>query len=326
MKIVHCKSFGPPESLAIEEVASPIPKDNEVVVQVRATGMNFPDLLMIQGKYQFEPAFPFAPGAEISGVIKELGAEVSGFKVGDRVISLPGYGGLAEEIAITSDKVVPMPDGMDFITGSCFTMAYGTSYHALKQRADLQAGESLLVLGASGGVGLTAVELGKFMGATVIAAASTDEKLEAAKKAGADHLINYSDGVLKEKVKELTKGKGADVIYDPVGGDLFKQAMRCINWKGRLLVIGFASGDIPAAPANLVLLKGCQIVGVFFGAFAAKEPAANQQNFQELFSYFREGRLNPTISKVLPFEEFLAAFEILAQRKAIGKIVITYAC
>ncbi len=273
MKAVLCKAFGPAETLVLEEVASPEAKKNEVLMEVHAAGVNFPDTLIIEGKYQFKPPFPFSPGGEASGVVTAVGEKVSHLKVGDRVMALTGWGSFAEEVAVPGYNVMPIPASMDFASAAAFGMTYGTSMHALKQRANLQPGETLLVLGASGGVGLAAVEIGKAMGAKVIAAASSAEKLEVAKAAGADELINYSESNLKDEVKRLTGGQGADVIYDPVGGDLFDAAIRSIAWNGRLLVVGFASGRIPELPVNLPLLKGAAVVGVFWG----RSPSASHR-------------------------------------------------
>lgn len=322
MKAVLCKAYGPASSLVLEETADPVAKANEVVIDIHAAGVNFPDTLIIEGKYQVKPPFPFSPGGEAAGVVSSVGEKVKHLKVGDRVMGLTGYGSFAEKIAADAMRVLPMPDDMDYITASGFSMTYGTSMHALKQRGDLQPGETLLVLGASGGVGLAAVEIGKAMGARVIAAASSAEKLEVAKKAGADDLINYSEVSLKDAVKELTNGKGADVIYDPVGGDLFDQAVRSINWKGRLLVVGFASGRIPEFPVNLALLKGSSIVGVFWGSFAAREPPANLDNFKQLFAWHTEGKLKPLVSKTYELNEYEDALNILSSRQAVGKVVV----
>ncbi|MBL4611593.1 MAG: NADPH:quinone oxidoreductase family protein, partial [Pseudomonas sp.] len=277
---------------------------------------------IIEGKYQIKPPFPFSPGGEAAGVIASVGDKVSHLKPGDRVMGLTGYGSFAEKIAVDASRILPIPKNMDFVTAAGFSMTYGTSMHALKQRADLKPGETLLVLGASGGVGLAAVEIGKAMGARVIAAASSAEKLEVARAAGADELINYTEVSLKDAVKELTKGQGADVIYDPVGGDLFDQAVRSINWKGRLLVVGFASGRIPEFPVNLALLKGSSIVGVFWGAFAAREPQTNRENFEELFAWFSEGKLKPLVSEKFRLDQYEDALNILTSRKAVGKVVV----
>ena len=323
MKAVLCKAFGPAETLVLEEVANLEPKKTEVVLDVHAAGVNFPDSLIIEGKYQFKPPFPFSPGGEAAGVISAVGEKVSQFKVGDRVMALTGWGSFAEQVAVPAYNVLPMPAGMDFTTAAAFSMTYGTSMHALKQRGNLQTGETLLVLGASGGVGLAAVEIGKAMGATVIAAASSAEKLAVAKAAGADHLINYSEQSLKDELKTLTKGQGVDVIYDPVGGPLFEEAFRSIAWNGRMLVIGFASGEIPALPANLPLLKGAALIGVFWGAFAQRQPQDNVANFQQLFAWYGEGKLKPLVSQTFPLEKAGDAIDTLAKRKAVGKVVVT---
>ncbi|MDH0334702.1 NADPH:quinone oxidoreductase family protein [Metapseudomonas otitidis] len=323
MKAVLCKAFGPAETLVLEEVASPEPKKNEVLIDVHAAGVNFPDTLIIEGKYQFKPPFPFSPGGEAAGTVAAVGEKISHLKPGDRVMALTGWGSFAEQVAVPGYNVMPIPKGIDFNSAAAFGMTYGTSMHALKQRANLQPGETLLVLGASGGVGLAAVEIGKAMGARVIAAASSDEKLEVAKAAGADLLINYSTSSLKEKVKELTGGQGADVIYDPVGGDLFDEAIRSIAWNGRLLVVGFASGRIPELPVNLALLKGAAVVGVFWGSFAQRQPQDNLANFQQLFAWHAEGKLKPLVSQTFPLERAAEAINALGQRKAVGKVVVT---
>ncbi|PTQ68770.1 NADPH:quinone oxidoreductase family protein [Pseudomonas sp. GV071] len=322
MKAVLCKAFGPAETLVLEEVASPEPKKNEVLLDVHAAGVNFPDTLIIEGKYQFKPPFPFSPGGEAAGVVAAVGEKVTHVKPGDRVMALTGWGSFAEQVAVPGYSVMPIPAGMDFASAAAFGMTYGTSIHALKQRANLQPGETLLVLGASGGVGLAAVEIGKAMGARVIAAASSAEKLEVAKAAGADELINYSEGSLKEKLKELTGGQGVDVIYDPVGGDLFEEAFRSIAWNGRFLVVGFASGTIPSLPANLTLLKGASLVGVFWGAFAQRQPADNAANFEQLFKWFAEGKVKPLVSQTFPLTDAAGAINALGQRKAVGKVVV----
>jgi NADPH:quinone reductase len=322
MKAVLCKAFGPAETLVLEEIASPEAKKNEVLLQVHAAGVNFPDTLIIEGKYQFKPPFPFSPGGEASGVVTAVGEKVSHLKVGDRVMALTGWGSFAEEVAVPGYNVMPIPASMDFASAAAFGMTYGTSMHALKQRGNLQPGETLLVLGASGGVGLAAVEIGKAMGAKVIAAASSAEKLEVAKAAGADELINYSESNLKDEVKRLTGGQGADVIYDPVGGDLFDAAIRSIAWNGRLLVVGFASGRIPELPVNLTLLKGAAVVGVFWGSFAQRQPQDNAANFQQLFAWHAEGKLKPLVSQTFPLAQAAEAINTLGQRKAVGKVVV----
>ena len=322
MKAYVCREFGPVESHKVEEIEDPRAEAGQVVVDVKAAGVSFPDVLIVQGKYQFQPPFPFSPGGEIAGVISETGEGVVDWKVGDRVIAMTGNGGIAEKVVAFEMTLMPLPETMDFKDGAAFPLNYGTTYHALKQRGQLQAGETLLVTGAGGGVGTTAIEIGKAMGARVIAAASTDEKLGIAKNLGADEVINYSDGELKEKVKTLTDGLGADVIYDPIGGDIFMQCMRCINWKGRVLVIGFASGPIPEVPTNLALLKGCSIVGVFWGRFTGAEPEENSQNFNELFALHAEGKLKPQITKSYSLDDAAEAISSLENRKATGKVVI----
>ncbi len=322
MKAVLCNSSGPPETLVIDEIPAPAPAADEVLVDVYASALNFPDVLMIQGKYQSQPAFPFSPGGELAGVVAATGADVKDFKPGDRVFGGIGYGGFAEQAAVKSRSLRRMPEGMSFQEASGISTTYGTSYYALKQRANLQPGETLLVLGAAGGVGLAAVELGKAMGARVIAAASSAEKLAAARASGADELIDYSDGELKEKVKALTDGNGANVIYDPVGGDLFDQCMRCIGWYGRVLVIGFAAGEIPRVPINLVLLKSCQLVGVFYGAWSARSPAEAESNFREILKLYEQGQIKPLIGREYPMAEYAAAMRCLMERQAIGKVVV----
>ena len=322
MKAVLCKSCGPPENLVLETVDDPVAGNNEAVVEVYAASLNFPDGLQIRGKYQFQPPLPFTPGSEVSGLIKSVGPGLEGFAAGNRVLATPGIGGLAEQVVVKAGGLRRIPDNMDFNTAAGFAMVYTTSYHALKQRARLQAGETLLVLGAAGGVGLTAVELGKLMGARVIAAAGSDEKLEFVRQLGPDELINYGDGELREKVKALTGGRGADVIYDPVGGDLFDQCCRCINWNGRLLVIGFTSGRIPEYKANLALLKGSAMVGVFLGRFRQEEPDEYEKNFQELLDMYAQGKLHPLVTQSFPLEAYVEAFNLFTQRKAMGKVIV----
>ncbi|TNE72062.1 MAG: NADPH:quinone oxidoreductase family protein [Gammaproteobacteria bacterium] len=322
MKAILCKEYGPAEKLVIEEIASPEVKGRGVKVRVKAAGLNFPDTLIIENKYQFKPPLPFSPGGEMAGEVVEVGEKVTRFKPGDRVAGLTGYGSFAEEVVVAEDNLLPVPDGMSDEKAAAFTMVYGTSYHALKQRANIQPGETLLVLGASGGVGLATVELGKAMGAKVIAAASSAEKLEVAKAAGADEVINYSEESLKEAAKKLTKGKGVDVIYDPVGGDFTEQALRAMGWNGRHLIVGFAAGDIPKVPANLTLLKGCSVVGVFWGDFTRREPEVNAQNMVELMQLFAEGKIDPKISQVFEFDEYVEALGALTGRTATGKVVL----
>lgn len=323
MRAVLCKELGPPESLVVEEVPTPTLKPGQVLVQVGACGVNFPDTLIIQGKYQHKPELPFSPGGEIAGEVIEMADDVTSVKKGDRVIALCGHGGFAEQIAIDASRLVPIPDEMDYITASAFLLTYGTSYHALKQRANIQPGETLLVLGAAGGVGLAAVQLGKAMGAKVIAAASTADKLELAKSNGADELINYTEEDFRGRLKEITDGKGVDVVYDPVGGDLFEPAVRSTGWNGRILVVGFAGGYIPKLPVNLTLLKGSSVVGVFWGEFTRRQPADSAQNNKELMEMFLQGKVKPHVSQTFPLERAADALNVLQNRQAKGKLVIT---
>ncbi len=322
MKAIVCKTYGPPENLVLEEIDDPVAAENEAVVQIYSASLNFPDGLQIQGKYQFQPPMPFTPGSEVGGIITSVGAGIQDFSVGDRVMATPGIGGLAEQVAVKADGLRKIPDSMDFKTAAGFAMIYTTSYYALKQRAQLQPGETLLVLGASGGVGLAAVELGKLMGAKVIAAASSDEKLDFVNRLNPDALLNYGDGELKERVKELTGGAGADVIYDPIGGDLFDQSCRCINWNGRLLVVGFASGRIPQYKANLALLKGSSMVGVFLGRFRKEDPAEYEKNFAELLGMYDEGKLKPIVTESFAMTDFVDAFNVFTERKVMGKVTL----
>ena len=322
MKAILCKSYGPPENLVFEEVEDLSPGEGDALVEVYAAALNFPDTLQIAGKYQYQPPFPFIPGSEAGGTIKELGPNVKGFDKGDRVMANPGIGAMAEQVCVPVSGLRKIPDSMSFQTASGFPMVYTTSYYALKQRANLKPGETLLVLGASGGVGVTAVELGKLMGAQVIAGASSEEKLEFARKAGADLLVNYSDGDLKTKIKDLTNGKGADVIYDPGGGDLFDQATRCINWNGRILVVGFASGRIPEYKANLALLKGASMVGVFLGRWMEEEPEAYDGNMDELLEFFKQGNIKPALYQSFNMSDFVSAFNVFKERKVMGKVTL----
>jgi NADPH2:quinone reductase len=324
MKAVVCKQYGPPEALVYEEVPAPALGPGQVRIAVRAAGVNFPDLLIIKGEYQFKPPPPFVPGAEVAGDVVELGEGASGLSVGDRVIAMTIWNGFAEQVVVPAEACLRLPARMGYEVGAGFAMAYGTSYHALVQRGRLRAGETLLVLGAAGGVGAAAVEIGQLLGARVIAAAGSDDKLAALRAAhGVTDTINYSAGPIKDRVRELTGSRGADVIYDPVGGDLFEQCLRAINWDGRLLVIGFAGGTIPQVRANLVLLKGCAVVGVFWGAFATGDPAANRANFAELFRWYEESRLKPQPPRLFPLERASEALQAIAARKIVGKAVLT---
>jgi len=323
MKAVLCKQFGPPESLVVEELPSPRAGAGEVVVSVRAASLNFPDVLIIQNKYQFKPPLPFSPGSELAGLVKEVGEGVRGYKPGDRVLAVTTYGAFAEEVKVDAGRLVPIPAGMDFNSAAAFLMTYGTSDHALRDRAQLRAGETLLVLGAAGGVGLSAVEIGKALGARVIACASSADKLEVCRQHGADDAINYTTEDLRERIKELTGGKGVDVVYDPVGGPYTEPALRSTGWRGRLLVIGFTAGEIPKIPLNLPLLKGSSIVGVFWGEFARREPKAFAASIGQLGAWFREGKLKPHVSQTFPLEQAVEALKLMAARKVKGKVVLT---
>lgn len=324
MKALLCKEHGPPDRLVLEEVDEPPLSKGTVRIAVHAAGVNFPDVLIIQGKYQFQPPLPFSPGGEVAGEVIEVGDGVERFEVGDRVIALTGWNGFAEQVVAPIDKVFPIPDAMDFQTAAVFGMTYGTVIHALVQRGQLVEGETLVVHGATGGVGTAAIEIGKALGARVIATGGKKGKLDVLAKEYdlADVVDTSAETPLKDQIKKLTKGRGADVIFDPVGGEVFEQSLRCINWNGRLLVVGFASGTIPAAKANLVLLKGSSIVGVFWGAFTAKEPALNAKNFEQLFAWHAEGKLEPRISHRFPLAEGGRAIEALMNREVIGKAVI----
>jgi NADPH2:quinone reductase len=316
--------------MVVQDIPSPTAGKGQVVVTVKACGINFPDVLMIQDKYQFKPALPFSPGGEIAGVIKEAGEGVGNVKVGDKVIVSIGSGGLAEEALADASRCVPMPASLDFAVASSFFVTYGTSYHALQDRAHLKPGETLVVLGAAGGVGLSAVELGKAMGAKVVAGASSAEKVALAKAHGADEGFVYPAGrlskdeqkALSDEIKRLTDGKGADLLYDPVGGDYAEPALRAMNWEGRYLVIGFAAGDIPRVPLNLALLKGCDIVGVFWGASVARNPKASMANLAQITKWIAEGKLKPHVSERIPLARAGEAIRLLMDRKAQGKVVV----
>ena len=323
MRAVLCKAFGPPESLVVEDVPAPKLGPRKVRISVHAAGLNFFDTLMIVGQYQLKPPFPFSPGAECAGVVTEIGDGVTSVKPGDRVMATTGWGAVAEEAVAPEGNVFRIPARMSFNEAAGFPITYGTVYHALVDRGRLKAGEVLLVHGAAGGVGLNAVELGKILGATVIAAAGSDDKLQVAKRYGADHVINYSRESIRDRVKALTNDQGADVIFDPVGGDAFDQSLRCINWDGRLLVIGFASGKIPQAPANIVLIKGFSVVGVYWGAFAQRDPVRNRANFDTMLGWYEAGKLKPHVSMTFPLDQVPQALQALIQRKATGKVVIT---
>jgi NADPH2:quinone reductase len=322
LKALLCKQFGPPESLVLEDLPSPKPGAGEVVVSIKAASVNFPDVLIIQNKYQFKPPLPFSPGSELAGVVKEVGAGVTQVKAGDKVIAFVTYGAFAEEVKTEAARLLPMPQGMDFSSAASFILTYGTTDHALRDRGQLKAGETLLVLGAAGGVGVAAIEIGKALGARVIACASSDEKLAVCTQHGADETINYATEDLRERIKALTGGKGVDVIYDAVGGPYSEPAFRSIAWRGRHLVIGFAAGDIPKLPLNLALLKGASVVGVFWGDFTRREPPAFAESASQLARWYQEGKLKPHVSATFPLENAAAAMNLLASRKAKGKVVI----
>lgn len=322
MKALLCQEYGPIDRLKVEEIPSPRPGPGEVVVEVKASSLNFPDALLVQGLYQVKPPLPFSPGMEIAGVVKEVGAGVRGVSAGDRVIGSPGRGGFAQECLVAADRLTPLPAGMDFETGSAFVLTYCTSLHALQDCGRLQPGETLVVLGAAGGVGTSAVEIGKAMGARVIAAASSGEKLALCKKLGADETIDYSAADLRQRILDLTAGKGADVVYDPVGGAYTEAALRATAWRGRLLVIGFASGVIPAVKLNLALLKERQVLGVYWGDWTHRDPEGQRRNLERLAGWFSEGKVKPAISQRISLEEAPAAMQRILERKVQGKIVV----
>ncbi len=321
MRALVCTELGPPSKLTVTEVDDPVPGPGEVLIDVEAAGLNFPDTLIIEGTYQFRPELPFSPGGEGAGVVAAVGGGVSTVAPGDRVIAMSTFGAFAERWVVPATSVLPIPTDLDAVAAAGFALTYGTSYHALKQRAAIRAGETLLVLGAAGGVGSAAVELGKVMGARVIAAASTSVKLDFCRELGADEVIDYSSESLRDRIKDLTAGRGVDVVYDPVGGELTEQAFRSTAWNGRHLVIGFAAGDIPSIPANLALLKGAALVGVFWGRSLSEEPASASQNFVELSEMVAEGLLRPRIWKVFELEAFEEAFGVFARREVMGKAV-----
>jgi NADPH2:quinone reductase len=321
MRAVLCKDWGPPDTLVVEDIPSPKPGKGELLVSVKASGVNFPDVLLIQNKYQFKPELPFSPGSEIAGVVRQVGEGVHGFMPGDRVMAHIRSGGYAEEVVVDETLVSPVPAGVDFTVAASFGLVYATAYHALKDRAGIKAGETLLVLGAAGGVGLAAVELGKLFGARVIACASSDEKLETCRRFGAEVTINYEREDLREALKNL--GGAVDIVLDPVGGKYSEPAVRAMAWKGRYLVVGFASGEIPKIPLNLTLLKGCSIVGVFWGEFARRERDLNAANLRELTAWLRAKKIKPLVSASYPLERAADALNDMMNRKVQGKIVLT---
>lgn len=325
MKALLCKAFGPVDSLSYEDAPSKPLGPGQVRIGIHAAGVNFPDVLMVQGKYQFKPPFPFAPGSEVAGEVLEVAPDVSSPKPGDRVIAMIGSGGFAEEAIAVAAACMPIPANMDYATAAGFSMTYGTSAYALWQRANLSAGEVLLVHGAAGGVGTAAIDIARNLGAKIIATGGSDDKLaRLTEHYGVEHVVNYkTEPNWKDRVKELTQGKGADVIYDAVGGDVLEASLRCVNWNGRVLVIGFAAGDIPKIPANLVLLKNCSLVGVFWGAWVAREPGENRKNFAKLFALYEAGKLAPIVSHSFPLERAKDALHAIVNREVVGKAVIT---
>jgi len=325
VKAILCKAYGPPDSLVVEDIPSPVAGPGEVVVSVKTASVNFPDVLIIQNKYQLKPPLPFSPGSELAGVVKSVGDGVTHLRPGDPVMAITGYGAFAEEVKVDVNRLLPIPGGMDFVSAAAFGLTYATSEHALCDRGELKAGETLLVLGASGGVGIAAIEIGKVLGARVIACASTDDKLAICREHGADDTINYATEDLRERIKAITGGKGADVVYDPVGGTYTELALRSIAWRGRLLVVGFAAGDIPKIPLNLTLLKGCAIVGVFWGEFTRREPQRFLAAMDKLERWFAEGKLKPHVSATFPLERAADALAMMAGRNVKGKVVLTVA-
>ncbi len=324
MKALICPALGPAETLKVMDIEPPTAKAGEVVVDVAYAALNFFDTLIIEGKYQLKPEPPFSPAGEFAGRVAAVGPDVAGFAVGDRVMGSTGFGAARERIAVPASRLAHVPAGLPLDKAAGLSIAYGTTLHALKQRAEMKPGESLVVLGASGGVGLAAVEIGKAMGARVIACASSDDKLEFARGYGAAETINYASEDFRARLKALTGGKGVDVVYDPVGGALTEAALRSLAWKGRLLVIGFASGDIPRPPLNLTLLKGCDIRGVYWGEFVAREPEAHRDNMSQLLSWAESGALKVHVHAKFPIEEYLKAFEAISKRQALGKVLLQF--
>lgn len=322
MKALLCTRFGPPDLLEYRDVASPVAGENEVVVTVKAASVNFPDVLIIENKYQFKAPLPFSPGSELAGVVKEVGPGVHGLRAGDRVMAFTTYGAFAEEVKLEARRVLPIPAGMEYPTAAALLLTYGTMDHALRDRGGVRRGETVLVLGAAGGIGIASIEIAKALGARVIACASSDDKLAVCRSHGADEGINYAAEDLRERIKALTEGRGADVIVDPVGGPFTEPALRSIAWRGRLLVVGFAAGDIPRIPLNLTLLKGCSIVGVFWGDFLRREPEAFTESVQQLTAWHAEGRIKPHVSATFPLARAADAIKTMAARQAVGKIVV----
>jgi len=323
VKAVVCKTWGAPETLVVEEKPAPVADAGKVVISVKAASVGFPDTLIIQNKYQTQPELPFTPGSEVAGVIKAVGTGVEGWKVGDRVYAQTSYGGYAEEVATEADKLLAIPDAMDFPSAASLGSAYGTSYYALTERGSLKAGETLLVLGAAGGVGMAAVEIGRALGAKVIACASSEDKLAVCRQHGADETINYATEDLRARVKEITKGKGLDVVIDPVGGKYSELALRDMNWGGRLLVIGFTAGEIPKIALNLPLIKGCSVIGVWWGGLGRRSPERRREIVAELGRWFTDSKIKPHVCATYPLEHAAEALNALMQRKATGRVILT---
>jgi NADPH2:quinone reductase len=322
MKAILCRNFGTTRDLELADISDPVPEPGHAVVSIKAAGLNFFDILLIAGKYQVKPPFPFSPAAELAGVVEEVASDVTEVKPGDRIIGWLGHGAARERALVPADALIKIPDRLDFERAAALGVTYGTSYYALKDRAQLKAGETLAVLGASGGVGLAAIELGKLMGARVIACASSDEKLAFARQHGADDAINYATENLRDALRERTGGRGVDVVYDPVGGSLTEAAVRALDWGGRLLVIGFAAGDIPKLPLNLTLLKSCDIRGVFWGAWTRREPAAHRANMEQLVTWAADAKISAHIHKAYPLAETGQALDAIASRAVMGKVVV----
>jgi NADPH:quinone reductase len=323
MKAVLCKAFGPADTLAVEDVSDAAPGAGEVVLSVKAAGVNFPDVLMIENKYQVKPPLPFSPGGEAAGVVSQVGAGVVGVKTGDRVMAITGHGAFAEKVVVPADRLVAIPAAMDDVTAGAFLFTYATSDHAVRDRGELRAGETMLVLGAAGGVGLAAVEIGKAVGATVIACASTDDKLAVCREHGADDAINYATEDLRDGIKRITGDRGVDVVIDPVGGRFSEPAFRSTTWRGRFVVVGFAAGDIPKIPLNLPLLKGSSIVGSSLGGWMRREPERFAESTRQLLRWYTDGRLKPHIDRTFPLERAGEAIAYMAGRQVKGKVVVT---
>ncbi|RDV04172.1 NADPH:quinone oxidoreductase family protein [Undibacter mobilis] len=322
MKALLCTHYGTPDELQLADLPDPAPQPGEAVVRIEAAALNFFDTLIIQGKYQTKPAFPFSPSAEFAGTVESVGADVTDFKPGDRVLGFTGYGAAREKIAVPAKLLTPIPDELDFDRAAGLCVTYGTTLYALKNRAHIEPGETLAVLGASGGVGLAAIEIGKLMGARVIACASSPDKLAFARQHGADEGIDYAAEDLKEGLRRITGGKGVDVIYDPVGGAYAEAALRAIAWEGRFLVIGFASGEIPKVPLNLYLLKSANVLGVFWGAWTERDPDGHRANTAQLLTWAAEGRLSSHVHAVYPLSEAAVALKAIAERKVMGKVIL----